>query len=94
MSVSDIYNSLLNNQPKLAKIILESEERYVCFALDENTLLSNFVKARFPDVTHAHMESLQSDGEFVINIMFFDKDGEHIAGCEMTKDKVYWDDEE
>ena len=96
MSVLELYNSLLSSKPNLAKVILDTDstERYVCFEVDENELLAKFVKERYRDVVHGCIESLQSEEELVLNIMFFDNEGEHVAGCEITKEKIYWDDEQ
>lgn len=94
MAFIQLYNSLLNKLPALNKVILDAEtdESYDCFDITELEFLNNLVATRYPDVTHAHVDTLISDGEKVFNLMFFDKDGEHVSGLELTKEHVYWDD--
>jgi hypothetical protein len=95
MAFIQLYNSLLSKMPALDKVILDTEtdERYACFDINEMEYLKNLAFTRFPNTTHVYVEPLESEGEKVFNVMFFDETGEHLSGLELTKEHVYWDDD-
>jgi hypothetical protein len=94
MSINEVFDILSKTMPQPTKIILDSEERYLCFEITQIPALKNLINRKFPTVTHVHIDILQTEDGNVFNIMFFDTNGEHVSGCELTKNEVFWDDDE
>jgi len=95
MAFVEIFNTLLNKMPVPNTIIKDSEdERYACFDINQVVPLKTLINSKFPTITHLHVDKLESENGAVFNIMFFDETGEHVSGCELSKDQVFWDDDE
>jgi hypothetical protein len=92
MSVEALYQSLLESS-SLATIILSSRsDENPCFELAGVPLLQTLVLPKYPSVKYVNIETLQSDGEVVLNVSLFDTEGEQLGGAEITKTAIFWDD--
>ena len=87
------YNELANRQQPTTTIDDENVS-YDCYELNTfsrlSALIANKVAAKY-----VHIESLWEPEENakVFNLMFFDDDEELVGGCELTPNKLYWDDD-
>lgn len=90
MSFSNLYNSIVNKMPSVFIVDTESNERVGCFRIDEVDLLKDILSTKYQDAVYAHIYSLE---EAVLGLMFYDINGDHVSGFELTKDNLYWDDD-
>ena len=86
----------LENRKKPTTTIDDSSETYDCYELANFNILNSLIINKVPEAKYVHVESLwePEQNAQVYSLMFFDKDEEHIGGCELTQSKLFWDDDE
>jgi hypothetical protein len=86
----------LENRKKPTTTIEDESESYECYELINFSLLNLLVTKKHVNAKYVFVDSLWEPEQMqqVYNLMFFDKDEEHIGGCEVTKQKIYWDDDD
>ena len=86
----------VENRKKPTTTIEESSESYDCYELVNFNSLNTLVTTKHPEAVYVYVESLwePEQQQQVYNLMFFDDDEEHIGGAELTKQKLFWDDDE
>jgi len=86
----------VENRNKPTTKIEDSTESYDCYELSDFSALSTLVTNKLPEAKYVFVESLwePEQQQQVYNLMFFDDEEEHIGGCELTMQKLYWDDED
>jgi hypothetical protein len=86
----------LENRKKPTTTIEESSETYDCYELANFNILNTLITTKVSEAKYVHVESLwePEQNAQVYNLMFFDKDEEHVGGCELTNQKLFWDDDE
>lgn len=86
----------VENRNKPTTTIEESSESYDCYELTIFNSLNLLVTTKLPEAKYVFVESLwePEQQQQVYNLMFFDDDEEHIGGCELTTQKLYWDDDD
>ena len=91
------WNSLYEGLPDITCKIKdpESEETFNCFELSVVPELATLIKQRYPTAHYVSVGDLEPDGEdIVFELTFFDAAKEILdSGAELTKTKIYWDDE-
>jgi hypothetical protein len=63
------------------------------FALEEAPFLKSLVEPKYPTVKYVNVEYLHNNGEIVLNISLYDEADDHVGGAEITKEAIFWDDE-
>jgi hypothetical protein len=94
MSAADAHAYLSTNSIATSVVIEDTDSSYDCFDIAEIPALEQMAKKRNPDIKYVHLEYLESEGQRVFNLMFFSTNKEHIDGAELTKTKLFWDDED
>lgn len=89
------YNELKSRQKPTATIE-ESDDTYDCYELVKFNILYSIIIAKLPSAKYVHVEALwePETNSQVFNLMFFDADEVHLGGCELTSQKLFWDDED
>ena len=89
-----VYKALEAADPKITRTVTDddSNQEYECFELKMVPELAALVSTKCAAATHANVETLNSEGKKVFNILFF-ADDDVVAGCEITSTKVVWDDD-
>jgi hypothetical protein len=92
--ISEVYSNLLKSAPKPSLLLTDEEDDKIdCFDLNKAPLLKALVEAKYAAAKYVHIEYLESEGEVVLNLSFYEADGEHVGGAEITKETVFWDDD-
>lgn len=92
----EAYAELEQRVAKSTITIKDSEdEQYECYKIEEFPNLAKMVTEKFETVKFVNVELLinSEDNIDVFNLMFFNENNEHVAGCELVPTKVYWDDD-
>jgi hypothetical protein len=86
----------LENRKKPTTTIEDESASYDCYELLNFNTLNMLVTTKLPEAKYVFVESLwePEQQQQVYNLMFFDDDEEHIGGCELTNQKLFWDDDE
>jgi len=90
--ISEVYNTLVKSAPKTSLFLTDHDDETVeCFELNKAPLLKALVEPKYA-AKYVHIEHLVNEGVVVLNLSFYDGDGEHMGGAELTKEAVFWDD--
>jgi hypothetical protein len=92
--ISEVYINLLKSAPKPSLALTdEADDKIDCFELSKAPLLKALVEPKYAAAKYVHIEHLVNEGVVVLNLSFYDGDGDHMGGAELTKEAVFWDDE-
>jgi hypothetical protein len=89
MSVAEIYTQLIETCPESTMV---AEDDAQCFELSKVPALHSLVTVKYPMVKYVSIDYLKSEGATVLNLTFYDAEGEDLAGAELTNGEIYWDD--
>ena len=91
MSGELLYQSLLESSNKTS-VSIGKDEVFPCVELDSIPLLKTLVLPKYPLVKYVNIETLDNEGDVVLNVSLFDEEGEQLGGAEITKTAIFWDD--
>jgi hypothetical protein len=79
---------------ELYNLVSELEDDTVV-DLNDYEEIKKIVCVRYVSASMMHVEQLkQEDGSIVFNLIFYDLEEEEVGGAEVTKETIYWDDNE
>jgi hypothetical protein len=89
------YNEL-ENRKKPTTTIDDNDETYDCYELHTFNMLNTLITVKLPSAIYVHVESLWEPelSTTVYNLMFFDDAEQHLGGCELTNQRIFWDEED
>jgi hypothetical protein len=89
MSAAEIYSQLIEKCPEPTMV---AEDESQCFEIAKVPALEALVGVKYPMVKYVSIDYLKTEDETVLNLTFYDAEGEDLAGAELTKGEIYWDD--
>jgi len=93
--ISEVYNALIKAAPKPSLSLMDhDDEEVACFELNKAPLLKALVEPKYSSAKYVHIEHLDNMGTTVLNLSFYDAEGEHLGGAEITKEALFWDDDD
>ena len=87
-----LYNEL--NQRGIVEF-KELEDGQECYDLSIYPNLSTIVTKKLANAKYVSVEEQKDpdSNELVFSLIFYDETEEQVGGCDLTKTKIYWDDD-